>query len=104
MKNIFADLPDAINEEVFEDILKRETVRIERIVSHGQASPQTGWYDQQDNEWVIVLSGEGILEFDNGNQTTLKPGDYVLIPAHQRHRVIKTAEAEPTIWLAVFFQ
>lgn len=103
MKNIFADLPDAIDSEVFEDIVKSETVRIERIVSHGQASPETGWYNQDQNEWVIVLSGEGCIMFDNGHEHSLQAGDYIHIPAHQRHRVVRTAADKPTIWLAVFY-
>lgn len=104
MKNIFAALPDALEQEKFDTLVSSETVRIERIVSHGQSSPESGWYDQDENEWVIVLAGEGVLEFENGDDVTLKPGDYLHIPAHQRHRVARTAKDEPTVWLAVFFQ
>lgn len=104
MNNLFAALPDALDKEIFEDIVNTDTVRIERIISHGQSSPETGWYDQDENEWVIVLAGEGVLEFENGDDVILKPGDYLHIPAHQRHRVTRTAKDEPTVWLAVFFQ
>lgn len=104
MKNIFAALPEALENEVFEDIVNSENIRIERIISHGQSSPETGWYDQDQNEWVIVLAGSGTLQFEHEEEVQLKPGDYLLIPAHQRHRVVRTAIDEPTVWLAVFFQ
>lgn len=101
--NIFSDLPVSLNQEVFEDILKRDKIRIERIISQGQSAPETGWFDQDENEWVIVLTGSASLLFEGETVIELCPGDYVLIPAHQRHRVLKTAPEQPTIWLAVFF-
>lgn len=104
MNNIFAALPNTLEKEVFEDLIRTETVRIERIISHGQSSPETGWYEQDENEWVIVLTGEGCLKFENGDDVIMKPGDYLFIPAYQRHRVVRTTKHEPTIWLAVFFQ
>ncbi len=104
MNNIFAALPDTVEKEVIEDLIHSETVRIERIISHGQSSPVTGWYEQDEQEWVIVLTGEGCLQFENGDDVIMKPGDYLFIPAYQRHRVVRTAKDEPTIWLAVFFQ
>jgi cupin 2 domain-containing protein len=101
--NIFSDLPKSIDKEVFEDILTRGNIRIERIISHGHCSPESGWYDQEENEWVIMLSGSGTLLFEDERVIELKAGDYVLIPAHQRHKVIRTDAEQPTIWLAVFF-
>lgn len=103
MNNIFSDLPQSLEQEVFEEIVNSGPVRIERIISHGHSSPETGWYQQDENEWVIVLSGTGTLRLDNGEDITLVPGDYHLIPAQQPHKVIRTAADEPTIWLAVFF-
>jgi len=103
MNNIFSDLPQSLEQEVFEEIVNSGPVRIERIISHGHSSPETGWYQQDENEWVIVLSGTGTLRLDNGEDITLGPGDYHLIPAQQPHKVIQTAADEPTIWLAVFF-
>lgn len=101
--NIFSDLPKSIDKEVFEDILTRGNIRIERIISHGHCSPESGWYDQEENEWVIMLSGSGTLLFEDERVIELKTGDYVLIPAHQRHKVVRTDAEQPTIWLAVFF-
>ena len=82
-------------------------VRIERIVSTGHASPKGFWYDQVENEWVVVLKGEAKLRFQSlrgyEEPITMKPGDYTLIPARKKHRVEWTTPEEPTVWLAVFF-
>lgn len=104
MANIFCDIPSALPNEIFEDIISTEKLRIERIVSKGQASPSTGWYDQSENEWVIVLSGYGVIEYENGIKVTLKQGDYLNIKAHEKHRVVETSPDEITIWLAVFYR
>ncbi len=82
MKNILSSLPEDLSAEVFEDIVSSESVRIERIVSKGHASPASGWYDQQENEWVIVLQGAARLLFESGREVGLNPGDFVNIPAH----------------------
>jgi len=89
--------------EIFEDIISTQTLRIERIVSKGQTSPETGWYDQSENEWVIVLSGFGVIEYANGVKVTLKEGDYLNIKAHEKHRVIETSSDDATVWLAIFY-
>lgn len=75
-------------------------VRIERIVSHGHRSAPDFWYDQNEDEWVYLVSGKGTLAFDDGRRMTLSPGDHCFIPAHCRHRVEETAN--DTIWIAVF--
>ena len=103
MNNIFSSLPDANKAEVFEEILSSGNVRIERIMSQGQSSPEYGWYDQDEHEWVVVLAGFGTLLFENGGEIKLNKGDYIHIPAHTRHKVVKTAADTPTIWLAVFY-
>lgn len=77
-------------------------MRIERIVSTGQASPPGFWYDQADDEFVVLLSGAARLQFEEGDVTLdMKPGDWVEIPAHVRHRVETTQAEPPTVWLAV---
>jgi cupin 2 domain-containing protein len=77
-------------------------VRIERIVSSGRSSPPGFWYDQPDDEFVVLLSGSGVLRFEDGNQIVpLLPGDWIEIPAHVRHRVESTESDPPTVWLAV---
>ncbi len=100
MTNLFADLPRESPEELFTTLLTAPGVRIERIVSLGHASPEGFWYDQDQNEWVALLKGVARLRFEDG-VVELKPGDYLAIPAHKRHRVDWTTPDEPTVWLAV---
>jgi cupin 2 domain-containing protein len=100
--NLFADLPQQMPGELFTTLLEAAGVRIERIVSHGHASPAGFWYDQDQHEWVIVLKGAARLRFEDGI-VDMKPGDFINIPAHKRHRVEWTTPDEPTIWLAVHY-
>src|SRR5689334_15669449 len=101
--NLFAGLPPRLPEEVIETLLQADGLRIERIVSQGQASPPGFWYDQDQHEWVLVLRGAARLQIENGAAVELRPGDYLHLPAHMRHRVEWTSPDEPTIWLAVHF-
>jgi len=103
MPNLFEAIPESLSDEVFEQLATGGPVRIERIVSKGHSSPASGWYDQAQDEWVALLSGEAVLEFEGRPAVTLKPGDYLTIPAHQRHRVAWTTPQVETIWLAVHF-
>lgn len=103
MKNLFSDIPASLPEEVFEDIVSTDHIRIERILSHGHSSPETGWYDQEENEWVMVLAGQGVIEFESGVVVTLNTGDYINIKAGEKHKVLGTARDEVTVWLAVFY-
>lgn len=80
------------------------SVRIERIVSHGHSSPEEFWYDQPQDEFVILLRGAARLRFeDEPNAIEMKPGDWINISAHRRHRVDRTTPDEQTVWLAVHF-
>jgi cupin 2 domain-containing protein len=100
--NLLADLPDASSGEVFQTLMEQDGVRIERIISHGQATPEGEWYDQKWDEWVLLLSGEaGILIVGEAKPRILGAGDHLLLPAHCRHRVLWTAPDRTTIWLAV---
>ena len=101
-KNLFGSLPHHLPEELTETLVLARHVRIERIVSTGQAGPDGFWYDQPEHEWVAVLQGEAVLEFENHSRR-LSPGDHVLIPPRQKHRVASTSDQEPTVWLAVFY-
>ena len=103
MNNIFKCIPDDLCEEFFEKIAGNDKVTVERIISKGHKSPNEFWYDQAQNEWVIVLQGEAKLEFDDGQVVHLSAGDYYSIPANQKHRVPWTKENVETIWLAVFY-
>lgn len=99
---LLADLPSALDGEVLDTLLARDGFRIERIVSHGQATPEGEWYDQENDEWVILLSGAAklLLEGD-AVPRELGPGDFVFLPSHRRHRVVWTLFDKPTVWLAV---
>ncbi len=88
--------------EIAEELCRTGAFRVERIVSHGTSSPPSFWYDQKEDEWVAVLSGEGTLEFEDGSLETLKEGDWIFLPAHLRHRVAATTKEPPCVWLAVF--
>ena len=103
MINVFGDLTAATPGELVEILAENRHVRIERIVSHGHASPEGYWYDQDQNEWVIVLKGAARLGFEH-QSVEMQPGSSIEIPAHTRHRVEWTAPDEPTIWLAVHFE
>ncbi len=94
----------SFTDEQFTELLAAPGLRIERIVSTGQASPPGFWYDQEWPEWVLVVSGEAALQFeDQPEPVQLKSGDHLLIPAHRRHRVAWTSAAMNTVWLAVHF-
>jgi len=101
--NIFENIPDDLKDEVFEKIILKKELRIERIVSKGHITPDEKWYDQEDDEWVILLKGEAILEFDNSADIRLKEGDYINILKHTRHRVSWTKLDVETIWLAIYY-
>jgi cupin 2 domain-containing protein len=103
--NLLRDIPDARAGEITEAIVGAPGVRIERIVSLGQASPPDFWYDQAETEWVLLLAGAALLRFaDEPEARLIGPGDWVEIAAHRRHRVDWTDPAQPTVWLAVFYR
>ena len=90
-------------EELVEILCRQEDVRIERIISTGQASPADFWYDQAEAEWVCLLQGNAALQWEDGSFSELSAGDCLLIPAGKKHRVDRTSVDPPCIWLAVFF-
>ena len=102
--SLLRDLPDASAGEVIEPLAGASGVRIERIVSHGQASPPGFWYDQPQAEFVLLLQGAARLRFaDETEDRFLRPGDWLDIAAQRRHRVSWTDPDHPTVWLAVFY-
>ncbi len=102
--NIFSGIQKEAHDEVLETILQTQQFKIERIISHGQATTEGEWYDQINNEWVLVLKGNAGLLFEGDDETiAMKTGDYINIPAHKKHRVEWTDPEEETIWLAIHY-
>jgi cupin 2 domain-containing protein len=99
--NLAADATTPGGRERFDMLAAGNGVRIERIVSTGQASPPGFWYDQPEDEFVLLLTGAGEIAFADGTRLALQPGDWVDIPAHVRHRVERTQAEPPTVWLVV---
>ena len=105
MTNLFAPISPQITEEIIQVLLSTAHFRLERIVSAGQATPPGEWCDQDTHEWVALLTGSAGLRFqDEPEPRVLNPGDYLLIPAHRRHRVEWTDPARPTVWLALHYR
>ncbi|GAA5785307.1 hypothetical protein GCM10007860_00550 [Chitiniphilus shinanonensis] len=103
MDNLFTAIPPGLDREWFQTLAAGPGVRVERIVSTGQASPDGFWYDQQETEWVVVLEGEARVRFaDMAEDLTLRVGDHLLIAPGRRHRVTYTAAR--TVWLAVWWE
>jgi cupin 2 domain-containing protein len=104
MTSILTDLPDASAAEVFTVLLDRPGVRIERIVSQGQVTPKDAPYDQDHDEWVLLLAGAARLWVDGEGERELRPGSTAFIPARVRHRVTWTQGQPATVWLAVHLE
>ena len=100
--NLLSSLPDARTAEQTETLLTRPGMRVERIVSLGQTSPPGFWYDQAEGEWVLVVAGAAKLRFaDEPEARLLRPGDWLDIAPHRRHRIDWTDPATPTVWLTI---
>jgi len=101
MKNIF-DIKELISgKEVIETILESKNIRIERIVSNGEVSPKDFWYNQDNDEWVCLVEGTAIIEFEEGEKVELKKGDYLFIPAYKKHHVSFVSKNPNCIWIAI---
>lgn len=103
MPNIRDHIPANLPQEVFTDLVSMPGCRIERILSRGQTSPENGWYDQDEHEWVLLLEGASELTFEDGEVVRLGPGDCLNIPARRRHRVSWTDPEQTSVWLVVFY-
>ena len=104
-ENIFSQSLDSTADEIFEVLLETAHFKLERIISSGQAKLPGEWLEEETREWVILLSGSATLLFEGdsgGNR--LGPGDYVYIPAHQKHRVESTDVKQKTVWLALHYR
>ena len=99
--NLYANVPAHLPVEKVEQLLAAGNVRIERILSRGHTAPEQGWYDQPKDEWVALLEGQARIEIAQAGEVTLSRGDWLLIPAHQKHRVTSTSTEPICIWLAI---
>lgn len=102
-KNIFENIPVDLKEEFFEELINSEHFKLERIISEGHSSPPNFWYDQDKNEFVMLLSGSAEIVLENEEKVNLAPGDYLIIPAHKKHRVERTDTKTKTFWIAIHY-
>ena len=103
MKNLFTEIPDKLPDELIESLVRTDVVQVQRIVSRGHTTAESTWYDQGTNEFVVLLKIAARLEFMDGRSISLDPGDWLQIPAHEKHRVAWTAEDVDSVWLAVHY-
>ena len=104
MANVYEHIPEELREELFEEIVQGGSFKLERIVSKGHSTPEGEWYDQEKDEWVILLKGSAGIRIDGEEEmVTLSPGDHLHLPAHQRHRVEWTDSKMETVWLALHY-
>ena len=101
--NLFQALPIDLSEEVFQTLISAGQLKVERIVSNGHRSAADFWYDQPQNEWVVLLKGAAIVQIEGMPDQHLEPGCYLDPPAHTRHRVAWTTPETETVWLAVHY-
>jgi cupin 2 domain-containing protein len=101
--NLFDSTAADLSEEVFTELIHSNHVKIERIISRGHKSPESGWYDQDEHEWVVLLKGEAEITFEEGEVVHFVPGSYLNLPAHTRHRVSWTRPDTETVWLAIHY-
>lgn len=104
LNNLFEGLPESLPEEICESLLENKSFHLERIVSHGQRTPEGQWLKSSQGEWVILLSGAAKLSFAlDKSELNMSPGDYVHIPANTQHRVEWTDPNTKTVWLALHY-
>ena len=100
VSDLLDDIPKDSSDEIFQLLLKNEKVRIERIISYGQVTDESYWYDQKKDEFIIVLQGSAKIKYENEQIFDLKVGSSLYIPSHTKHQVIYTENK--TVWLALF--
>jgi len=103
--NIYSNIPEELPNELSEKIIYNKSFKLERIISKGHSTTKGQWYDQGQDEWVILLKGSaGIAIEGEPGIVVLKPGDYMHLPAHFKHRVEWTDPATETVWLALHYE
>lgn len=98
---LLKNIPSESKDEIFETLIEKKDIKIERIISYGQTSPKDYWYDQDQDEFVLLIEGEAKIKYESGEIIKLEKGSSLYIKAHEKHQVIYTAN--PSIWLAIFF-
>lgn len=104
IKNIFSLLQVNTTNEYFEDIISEADFRIERIISDGHTTPDDFWYNQDEDEFVLLLKGFAKLMFEDGSIIELNEGDYVIIDKHKKHKVIYTSTETKTFWITCYYK
>ena len=104
VNNLFENIPSTLSDEFIETLLSTQNFRVERIISECHSSPDNFWYDQANNEFVLLIRGSACISFENGKNQILKPGDHLIINAHEKHRVEWTDKDEKTIWLTIHYK
>lgn len=105
LKNLFSPIPDRLQGELIDTLGGNGNCRIERIVSFGHTSPPGFWYDQNQDEFVVLLRGQAAIRFERGDRLiVMEEGDYLTIKAREKHRVEWTAKGVPTVWLTAFYR
>lgn len=99
--NMFSSIPPLFENEIEETLFEGEGLRIQRVLSCGQSSPRGFWYDQDEDEYVILLSGEAVLYFRDEGEIRMGSGDWIFIPAHKEHRIIYTSRKPKCVWFAI---
>lgn len=102
--NLLKNIPKNKDKEIFETLLNKDIIKIERIISQGHITDKDTWYLQKEDEFVVLLSGSAVIKYEDQTSVNLVPGDYLYIPALTKHRVDHTDLKVPTVWLAIFFQ
>lgn len=102
--NLLDDIPAAMPSELVDTLMEAAGLRIERIISWGHVTEPDSWYDQPWSEWVLLLQGAATLCLEREGLQQLRPGGWMILPAHCRHRIESTSSDPPAIWLAVHFR
>ena len=104
VENLFLNIPESFSEEILETLLENDKFKFERILSSGQSTPPGQWFDQEKDEWVVLLKGKAGLRFETEEKIIeMNEGDHIFIPAHKKHRVEWTDDKQKTVWLALHY-
>ncbi len=76
LNNILKNIPKNLPDELVDILAEGKKFRLERVVSKGHTSPKGFWYDQVENEFILLLKGEAEVLFkDDAKPIRLSEGD-----------------------------